>query len=82
MASNQNLARGTKDQKTQHKELQQLKRRRAQLIIDLKDIAHDRPSQPNRKVRRHDNFDVLLAKFDEIEMKIKHLEHQSAKNSK
>jgi hypothetical protein len=81
MASNENLARGTKDQKNQHKELLRLKLRRAQLIIDLKNDVHGRPTQPSRKVRRHDNFDALLAKFDEIEMKIKHLERQSAKNS-
>lgn len=81
MADHQNQARGTQDQKSEHKELQQLKRRRDQLIMELKNNAHGRPTQPNRKVRRHDNFDALLAKFEDIERKIKHLERGSVNSS-
>jgi len=64
-------ARGTKQQLAM---LQALRRRLAQLKSELVTIARQDQPEPHRKVRRHDSFDALLAKFQHVESQIQRLE--------
>lgn len=68
-----NLTRGAPKQIAQ---LQTLRRRLAQVTSDLKDSAYDRQTTHRRKVRRHSEFNVLIAKYDQIKSQIEQLERQ------